>query len=121
MQVEAGHVILAVLLVLGVVLGFGLVRVIRAYRRAATVEREAAERILAYKALRGWGEYSDPQREAFINGWLDQCFKPALAAFPADAPEDEIVAYQSGWVWSRDRDQMMPNGRVEDVTEWRDS
>ena len=109
-----------ILVIVAVIVGLWLViRFFGEYQSTKREETKLAERVLAYKALRGWGTYSDPERQAFISGWLDQCFKPLTRPFPDADSEATLAAYQSGWVWSRERDTMMPNGRVEDVEEWR--
>lgn len=84
-----------------------------AYERTKRRERREAERLLAYKALRGWGRYADPEREAFIDGWLDQVFQPGKIALGASDTEARRSAYLSGYIASRERDTLNPGDDVE--------
>lgn len=91
-----------IILILVLVVGAGAY-LYGCFKTTQRIEEDQAERILAYKAMRGWGTYTDPERLAFIEGWLDQVFKPAIPAFPSSTSEATIAAYLSGWVWSRER------------------
>lgn len=74
----------------------------------AYVAKKDAERVLAYKALGAWGDFADPDADAFIQGWLDQVLNPAVPA-PVHRTEAAKAAYQSGWIASRDRDLDAPS------------
>ena len=73
-------------------------RTVRAY-----TAKKRSETALAYTALGAWGDFSDPDADAFIQGWLDQVLNPAVPA-PVHRTEAAKAAYQSGWIASRDRD-----------------
>lgn len=89
--------------ILTIIVGFGAYQ-FGAFAATKRIEVTISERYLAYKAMRGWGTYQDPERLAFIEGWLDQVFKPGVPTAPSMISEASRAAYMSGWVWSRERD-----------------
>ena len=78
------------------------------YLRRRRRERDLAELALAYRHLRGWGEFNDTEREAYIAGWMDQVYRPDIPAVPKDYQIAASAAYLSGWSASRDRKERGP-------------